>query len=121
MLSFFEFICHRNVDFILHSVVLPYGPMYLLDTADWMPPTPNFFLVIQCNSVVLLVSSLLSTLSAVQLVLDAETVRMPSLPQSEEGVSGNAQGLYEVCVCPSGKLFLSKAGVTSTCSENQEC
>nr|XP_057936632.1 gamma-sarcoglycan isoform X3 [Doryrhamphus excisus]XP_057936633.1 gamma-sarcoglycan isoform X3 [Doryrhamphus excisus]XP_057936634.1 gamma-sarcoglycan isoform X3 [Doryrhamphus excisus]XP_057936635.1 gamma-sarcoglycan isoform X3 [Doryrhamphus excisus] len=55
------------------------------------------------------------------LVLDAETVRMPSLPQSQGGVSGNAQGLYEVCVCPSGKLFLSKAGVTSTCSDNQEC
>lgn len=55
------------------------------------------------------------------LVLDAETVRMPSLPQSEGGVSGDAQGLYEVCVCPSGKVFLSKAGVTSTCSENQEC
>ncbi|XP_041851742.1 gamma-sarcoglycan isoform X2 [Melanotaenia boesemani] len=55
------------------------------------------------------------------LVLDAETVRMPSLPLSEEGVSGNAQGLYEVCVCPSGKLFLSKAGRTSTCSDNQEC
>uniref|UniRef100_UPI0037E7F6AF gamma-sarcoglycan n=1 Tax=Semicossyphus pulcher TaxID=241346 RepID=UPI0037E7F6AF len=55
------------------------------------------------------------------LVLDAETVRMPSLPLSAGGVSGNAQGLYEVCVCPSGKLFLSKAGVTSTCSENQEC
>ena len=64
----------------------------------------------------LLVSSLL-----VQLVLDAEMVRMPRLPLSEEGVSGNAQGLLEVCVCPSGKLFLSKAGVTSTCSENQEC
>ncbi|KAM6987866.1 gamma-sarcoglycan [Tautogolabrus adspersus] len=55
------------------------------------------------------------------LVLDAETVRLPSLPLSEGGVSGNAQGLYEVCVCPSGKLFLSKAGVTSTCSENQQC
>ncbi|XP_028321183.1 gamma-sarcoglycan [Gouania willdenowi] len=55
------------------------------------------------------------------LVLDAETVRMPSLPLSEEGVSGNAQGLYEVCVCPSGKLFLSKAGRTSTCSDNQDC
>ncbi|XP_041668079.1 gamma-sarcoglycan [Cheilinus undulatus] len=55
------------------------------------------------------------------LVLDAETVRMPSLPLSEGGVSGNAQGIFEVCVCPSGKLFLSKAGVTSTCSENQEC
>ncbi|KAM7413413.1 hypothetical protein PAMA_020686 [Pampus argenteus] len=56
------------------------------------------------------------------LVLDAETVRMPSLPQSQGGVfSGNAQDLYEVCVCPSGKLFLSKAGVTTTCNENQEC
>lgn len=55
------------------------------------------------------------------LVLDAETVSMPSLPLSKGGVSGNAEGLYEVCVCPSGKLFLSKAGVTSTCSENQEC
>lgn len=55
------------------------------------------------------------------LVLDAETVRMPSLPLSKGGVSGNAPGLFEVCVCPSGKLFLSKAGVTSTCSENQDC
>uniref|UniRef100_A0A3P9M587 Gamma-sarcoglycan n=1 Tax=Oryzias latipes TaxID=8090 RepID=A0A3P9M587_ORYLA len=55
------------------------------------------------------------------LVLDAETVRMPRLPLSEEGVSGNAQGLFEVCVCPSGKLFLSKAGRTSTCSEYQDC
>ncbi|KAM6933398.1 gamma-sarcoglycan [Xenentodon cancila] len=55
------------------------------------------------------------------LVLDAETVRMPNLPVSGEGVSGSSQDLYEVCVCPSGKLFLSKAGRTSTCSDNQEC
>lgn len=55
------------------------------------------------------------------LVLDAETVRMPSLPLSKEGVSGNAQGLFEVCVCQSGKVFLSKAGRTSTCSDNHEC
>ncbi|CAB1349052.1 unnamed protein product [Coregonus sp. 'balchen'] len=54
-------------------------------------------------------------------ILDAETVRLPSLPLGHGGVSGNAQGLYEVCVCPSGKLFLSKAGVTSTCSKSQEC
>ncbi|XP_035651606.1 gamma-sarcoglycan-like isoform X1 [Oncorhynchus keta] len=54
-------------------------------------------------------------------ILDAETVRLPSLPLGHGGVSGNAQGLYEVCVCPSGKLFLSKAGVTSMCSESQEC
>uniref|UniRef100_A0A1A7XRM0 Gamma-sarcoglycan n=2 Tax=Iconisemion striatum TaxID=60296 RepID=A0A1A7XRM0_9TELE len=55
------------------------------------------------------------------LVLDAEMVRMPSLPLSKEGVSGNTQGLYEVCVCPSGKLFRSKAGIKSTCSHNQVC
>lgn len=54
-------------------------------------------------------------------MLDAETVRMPNLPLENEDGSGNAQGLFEVCVCPSGKLFLSKAGVTSTCSENQDC
>lgn len=63
----------------------------------------------------------LCVLVVLQLVLDAETVRMPSLPLSEEGVPGNPQGLFEVCVCPSGKLFLSKAGVTSTCSEDQDC
>nr|XP_043887902.1 gamma-sarcoglycan [Solea senegalensis]XP_043887903.1 gamma-sarcoglycan [Solea senegalensis] len=55
------------------------------------------------------------------LVLDAETVRMPNLPLSEGGVSGATQSLFEVCVCPSGKLFLSKAEVLSTCSENQDC
>ncbi|KAK6288437.1 hypothetical protein J4Q44_G00388620 [Coregonus suidteri] len=54
-------------------------------------------------------------------ILDAETVRLPNLPLGQGGVSGNTQGLYEVCVCPSGKLFLSKAAVTSTCSESQEC
>lgn len=55
------------------------------------------------------------------LVLDAETVRMPRLPTKEEGVPGTTEGLYEVCVCPSGKLFLSRAGRASTCSDNQEC
>ncbi|KAK0135380.1 Gamma-sarcoglycan [Merluccius polli] len=55
------------------------------------------------------------------LVLDAETVRMPSLPLSGGAASGNTQGLYEVCVCPSGKLVLSEAKVTSTCSERQDC
>lgn len=59
--------------------------------------------------------------SVEQLVLDAETVCMPDLPLSKGDVPGSVQGLFEVCVCPSGKLFLSKAGVTSTCSENQEC
>ncbi|KAJ7995471.1 hypothetical protein DPEC_G00244900 [Dallia pectoralis] len=54
-------------------------------------------------------------------ILDAETVRLPRLPLAQGGVSGNAKGLYEVCVCPSGKLFLSKAEVISTCSKSQKC
>lgn len=59
-----------------------------------------------------------------QLVLDAETIRLPKLPEGEAGSPGDSQGLYnmfEVCVCPSGKLFLSRAGLSSTCSESQEC
>ncbi|KAL7849014.1 hypothetical protein SRHO_G00206370 [Serrasalmus rhombeus] len=57
-------------------------------------------------------------------VLDAESVRLPVLPMGKARTSGDSQGLYdmfEVCVCPSGKLFLSKAGVSSTCNESQEC
>ncbi|XP_017552323.1 gamma-sarcoglycan [Pygocentrus nattereri] len=57
-------------------------------------------------------------------VLDAESVRLPVLPMGKARTSGDSQELYdmfEVCVCPSGKLFLSKAGVSSTCNESQEC
>ncbi|XP_028655353.2 gamma-sarcoglycan [Erpetoichthys calabaricus] len=51
------------------------------------------------------------------LVLDSETVRLPNLPHGTRGVPGNSNGLYEVCVCPDGKLYLSTAGVSSTCHE----
>ncbi|XP_078078256.1 gamma-sarcoglycan isoform X1 [Mustelus asterias] len=51
------------------------------------------------------------------LMLDAETVKLPKLPHGTQGGSGNPQGLYEVCVCPDGKLYLSVAGVGSTCQE----
>uniref|UniRef100_UPI00398F0997 gamma-sarcoglycan isoform X3 n=1 Tax=Pristiophorus japonicus TaxID=55135 RepID=UPI00398F0997 len=51
------------------------------------------------------------------LVLDAETVKLPKLPHGTQGGSGSSQGLYEVCVCPDGKLYLSVAGVGSTCQE----
>ncbi|GCC36469.1 hypothetical protein chiPu_0014963 [Chiloscyllium punctatum] len=50
-------------------------------------------------------------------MLDAETVKLPKLPHGAQGGSGNPQGLYEVCVCPDGKLYLSVAGVGSTCQE----
>lgn len=50
-------------------------------------------------------------------VLDAETVKLPKLPHGSQGGPGRSQGLYEVCVCPDGMLYLSVAGVGSTCQE----
>ncbi|NXT71772.1 SGCG protein, partial [Chaetops frenatus] len=51
------------------------------------------------------------------LLLDAETVRLPKLPEGARGGSGTSQGLYEICVCPDGKLYLSVASMGSTCQE----
>lgn len=54
-----------------------------------------------------------------QLILDAERVQLPRLPLSGEGEKGSpGEQLYEVCVCPDGRLYLSKAGHTSTCHDN---
>ncbi|KAJ8368832.1 hypothetical protein SKAU_G00088600 [Synaphobranchus kaupii] len=56
------------------------------------------------------------------LLLDAETVRLPKLPQGVAGVAGaNTQELYEVCVCPTGKLYISRASMKSTCDRKQLC
>ncbi|XP_020852904.1 gamma-sarcoglycan isoform X1 [Phascolarctos cinereus] len=52
------------------------------------------------------------------LVLDAATVCLPKLVQGTRGPTGSSQRLYEICVCPDGKLYLSVAGVGSTCQEN---
>ncbi|XP_039393091.1 gamma-sarcoglycan isoform X5 [Mauremys reevesii] len=51
------------------------------------------------------------------LLLDAETVRLPKLPEGTIGGSDRSQELYEICVCPDGKLYLSAAGQYSTCQE----
>ncbi|XP_006894171.1 PREDICTED: gamma-sarcoglycan [Elephantulus edwardii] len=52
------------------------------------------------------------------LVLDAETLCLPKLAQATGGPSGSSEGLYEICVCPDGKLYLSVADVGTTCQEN---
>uniref|UniRef100_A0A8C4QBL8 Sarcoglycan, gamma n=1 Tax=Eptatretus burgeri TaxID=7764 RepID=A0A8C4QBL8_EPTBU len=44
------------------------------------------------------------------ITLDAENVRMPSLPRGARDKPGPTQGLMEVCVCPSGRLYLAEAG-----------
>lgn len=52
------------------------------------------------------------------LVLDAETVCLPKLVQGTQGPASSSQRLYEICVCPDGKLYVSVAGVDTTCHEN---
>ncbi|XP_045150002.1 gamma-sarcoglycan isoform X1 [Echinops telfairi] len=52
------------------------------------------------------------------LVLDTETVRLPKLTQGTGDPAGISQGLYEICACPDGKLYLSVAAVGTTCQEN---
>ncbi|XP_023570817.1 gamma-sarcoglycan [Octodon degus] len=54
------------------------------------------------------------------LVLDAESVCLPTLVQGTQGRSGSLRGLYEVCACPDGKLYLSTAGVGTTCQEHSQ-
>ncbi|KAM5311545.1 gamma-sarcoglycan isoform 2-T2 [Glossophaga mutica] len=53
-----------------------------------------------------------------RLVLDAETLRVPALAQGTPGPAGSSQGLYEICMCPDGKLYLSAAAADTTCHEN---
>lgn len=55
-----------------------------------------------------------------QLVLDAETVRLPKLIPETSGPGSSSQRLYEICVCPDGKLYLAVAGMSTTCHENSQ-
>ncbi|XP_023669537.1 gamma-sarcoglycan [Paramormyrops kingsleyae] len=55
------------------------------------------------------------------LILDAETVRLPKLPKGVGGLPRVTNTVYEVCVCPSGKLYFTWAALTSTCYDRQDC
>ena len=54
-----------------------------------------------------------------QIILDAATVRFAGLPLGGYAPATPllppGQATYEVCVCPSGKLYLSHAASSSTC------
>ncbi|KAK6493101.1 zeta-sarcoglycan-like [Huso huso] len=55
-----------------------------------------------------------------QIFLNANTIRLGNLPHgtfaaSLPGSTGPKQIVYELCVCPNGKLYLSPAGTSSTC------
>ncbi|TRY88133.1 hypothetical protein DNTS_020928 [Danionella cerebrum] len=47
--------------------------------------------------------------------LDAMRIKLPRLPEGKASTTGPRQTVFEVCVCPNGKLFLSQAGTGSTC------
>lgn len=54
-----------------------------------------------------------------QILLDANTIQLGSLPDGVYAASptqaSHERAVYEVCVCPSGKIYLSPAESTSTC------
>ncbi|KAG9469024.1 hypothetical protein GDO78_021369 [Eleutherodactylus coqui] len=56
-------------------------------------------------------------------VLDAEKIILPKLPQgTKTNAADSSQELYEICVCPDGKLYLSVAASQSTCREySRDC
>ncbi|XP_024118182.1 delta-sarcoglycan isoform X2 [Oryzias melastigma] len=57
-----------------------------------------------------------------EIALDAQWIRLLRLPEGKasggSSSSGTRQTVYEVCVCPNGRLFLSQAGTGSTCQIN---
>uniref|UniRef100_F6Z3Q5 Sarcoglycan zeta n=2 Tax=Equus TaxID=9789 RepID=F6Z3Q5_HORSE len=58
-----------------------------------------------------------------EIFLNADTIRLGNLPtasfsSSSSSSSNSRQTVYELCVCPNGKLYLSPAGVGSTCQSS---
>lgn len=58
-----------------------------------------------------------------EIFLDADSIRLANLPQgsftpSASSSVGPRQTVYELCVCPNGKLYLSPAGASSTCQSS---
>lgn len=67
-------------------------------------------------------------LSSSQIFLNANSIRLGNLPHGSvdlllgPGTTYSKQTVYEVCVCPSGKLYLSPAESSSTCqTTNSVC
>uniref|UniRef100_A0A8C8REQ7 Sarcoglycan delta n=1 Tax=Pelusios castaneus TaxID=367368 RepID=A0A8C8REQ7_9SAUR len=53
-----------------------------------------------------------------EITLNAANIKLPRLPLASHSSAGSRQKIYELCVCPNGKLFLSQAGASSTCQIN---
>ncbi|KAE8629652.1 hypothetical protein XENTR_v10000556 [Xenopus tropicalis] len=58
-----------------------------------------------------------------EIFLNADNIRLGNLPHGSYSSStpnavGPRQTVYELCICPNGKLYLSPAGASSTCQLN---
>ncbi|KAM4709758.1 zeta-sarcoglycan [Discoglossus pictus] len=58
-----------------------------------------------------------------EIFLNADNIRLGNLPQGSFSPSspssvGPRQTVYELCICPNGKLYLSPAGASSTCQSS---
>ncbi|XP_039631621.1 delta-sarcoglycan [Polypterus senegalus] len=53
-----------------------------------------------------------------EIILEANKIKLPRLPKGIYSASGSKQKVYEVCICPNGRLFLSVADSGSTCQIN---
>ncbi|KAJ6668621.1 hypothetical protein lerEdw1_012103 [Lerista edwardsae] len=59
-----------------------------------------------------------------EIFLNANSIRLGNLPMgsfspsSAPSSSATRQTIYELCVCPNGKLYLSPAGAGSTCQSS---
>ncbi|KAK2863182.1 hypothetical protein Q5P01_002715 [Channa striata] len=66
-----------------------------------------------------LASHLTLSTTSKQILLDASTIQLANLPlgvyTASPSQASQEQAVYEVCVCPSGKIYLSPAERTSTC------
>ncbi|XP_036380500.1 delta-sarcoglycan [Megalops cyprinoides] len=57
-----------------------------------------------------------------EITLDASRIKLLRLPEGQASPTATRQTVFEVCVCPNGKLFLSQAGTGSTCQiSNSVC
>ncbi|KAJ8348421.1 hypothetical protein SKAU_G00270100 [Synaphobranchus kaupii] len=50
-----------------------------------------------------------------EIILEADNIKLLRLPEGKASLTSSRQTVFEVCVCPNGKLFLSQAGMGSTC------
>lgn len=73
---------------------------------------------IRNNSLSFFFSLSLSRHLWLQITLNSAKIKLPNLPQGSSSSAGSRQKIYELCVCPNGRLFLSQAGSSSTCQIN---